>query len=218
MNAQLALLDVDPCPRFSVIYADPPWAYRDTCDAGKRGAQHKYPTQSIDWIKGLDVAGVAEDDAILFLWATWPLLTEALSVFSAWGFTYKTCGFVWVKTNPKAGTPVTGMGHYTRANAEILLLGTRGSPKVESRSVSQIVEAAGAEAEAIYAPRGAHSAKPDVFRQRIVELCGDVARLEMFARERAPGWQIWGNQAPDGSDVDLRERVPSAGSSILKIG
>lgn len=126
--------------------------------------------------------------AICFLWATFPNIGEAVKVMEAWGFQYKTAAFVWVKTYPKSGKPFWGMGAYTRANAEVCLLGIskgfKAKEQIKSHAVHQIVEA----------PVGRHSEKPDEVRRRIVELLGDVPRIELFARERVDGWDAWGNE------------------------
>ena len=126
--------------------------------------------------------------AALFLWATFPNIGEALKVMEAWGFTYKTAAFVWVKKNPKSGTNFWGMGQYTRANAEVCLLGItpgfKAGERVKSHRVHQIIEA----------PFEGHSRKPPEVRERIVELLGDVPRLELFARDRAEGWDSWGDE------------------------
>lgn len=126
--------------------------------------------------------------AALFLWATFPTISEALRVMDAWGFIYKGAAFVWVKTYAKSGKPFWGMGAYTRANAEVCLLGIskdfKAKEKIKSHAVHQIVAA----------PVGRHSEKPDEVRQRIVELLGDVPRIELFARERVDGWDAWGNE------------------------
>lgn len=128
--------------------------------------------------------------AACFLWATFPNITEGIKVLEAWGFTYKTAAFVWIKTYAKSGRPFWGMGAYTRANAEVCLLGVspgfKAREQVKSHRVHQVIEA----------PFDGHSKKPDETRRRIVELLGDVPRLEMFARDRAPGWDAWGNEAP----------------------
>ena len=122
------------------------------------------------------------------MWATFPNIAEAIKVLEAWGFTYKTAAFVWVKTYAKSERPFWGMGAYTRANAEVCLLGTTRGTKarqaVKSHSVQQIVEA----------PVERHSKKPAEVRERIVRLLGDVPRIELFARERVPGWDAWGNE------------------------
>lgn len=126
--------------------------------------------------------------AICFMWATFPNIAEAIKVLEAWGFEYKTAAFVWIKKNPKSGTNFWGMGAYTRANAEVCLLGVtpgfKAGEHIRSHKVHQIIEA----------PFEGHSKKPDETRRRIVELLGDVPRLEMFARQRAEGWDAWGNE------------------------
>ena len=128
--------------------------------------------------------------AACFMWATFPNIAEAIKVLEAWGFTYKTAAFVWVKKNRKNGGNFWGMGAYTRANAEVCLLGVspgfKAREQVHSHRVHQVIEA----------PFEGHSKKPDETRRRIVELLGDVPRLELFARDRAPGWDAWGNEAP----------------------
>ena len=109
----------------------------------------------------------------------------------AWEFTYKTAAFVWVKKNARSGGNYMGLGAYTRANAEVCLLGVSPGFKAgeggRSHKVHQVIEA----------PFEGHSKKPDETRRRIVELLGDVPRIELFARQRADGWDAWGNEAPE---------------------
>jgi len=178
--------------RYNIIYADPPWSYEDKALAGNRGAICKYPVMGIDELKSLPIKNIAADDAILFMWATLPKLPEALELTQSWGFKYKTTGFVWVKTNPKSGTPFFGMGRWTRANSEVVLLGTKGRPQRVSAGVSQIVQVEEEILESsILKP---HSRKPDEVRKKIVQLCGEVPRIELFARESTPGWDVFGNE------------------------
>lgn len=173
-----------PDKKYSIIYADPPWSYRDKANAGKRGASHKYPVQSISWIKSLPVSSIANENSVLFLWATMPLLQEALDTISAWGFNYKTNAFTWVKTNKKNhSTFFFGMGNWTRSNAELCLLGVKGKPKRISAKVHSIVQS----------PIECHSKKPDLIRDKIIELIGNVPRIELFARQNTVGWDVWGN-------------------------
>ena len=176
---------------YEIIYADPPWQYRDKQTAGARGAGFKYDTMSLDDICRMDVPSLSAPSATLFMWATMPQLPAAFQVMEWWGFTYKTVAFVWVKTYPKAGTHFMGMGSWTRANAEVVLLGVRGKPKRISASVRQVV----------VAPIERHSKKPDIFRDKILELMGDRPRLEMFARQASEGWDLFGNEVE--SDVDI---------------
>ena len=115
-------------------------------------------------------------------------------VMDAWGFTFKTVAFVWVKQCRKSDSIFTGMGYWTRANAEICLLATRGHPKRAARDVKQVILSHIEE----------HSKKPDEARRRIEALMGDVPRIELFARQVTPGWDVWGNEVA--SDIQLAER------------
>lgn len=174
--------------KYKVIYADPPWSYKVWSKKGAgRSAESHYPTMSIEDIKALPVAELADKDCALFLWITFPMLREAWSVMDAWGFKYKSVAFVWVKQNKKSPSLFWGMGYWTRANAELCVIATKGSPKRESRAVHQV----------IVSPVEEHSKKPDESRRRIVQLMGDVPRIELFARQSSPGWDVWGNEAPD---------------------
>lgn len=173
--------------KYSIIYADPPWSYRDKRDKHPRlcgGASVHYPTMDLWEIKELPVQQITNVDCMLFLWATFPNLQEALDVIRAWGFQYKTLGFSWIKTNKGNGKPFFGIGYYTKSNCEVCLIGVKGKPIKASDFVSSV----------LIAPREKHSKKPDVVRDKIVELCGDLPRIELFARETVPGWDAWGNE------------------------
>ena len=148
---------------------------------------------SIDAIKALPVSTLAAKDCTLFLWLTFPCMCEAFSVIDAWGFTYKTVAFVWVKQNRKSNSLFIGMGYWTRANAEICVLATRGHPKRVNAGVRQIILSHIEE----------HSNKPDEVRDRIVQLMGDVPRIELFARQSPEGWDVWGNEVE--SSITLEE-------------
>jgi site-specific DNA-methyltransferase (adenine-specific) len=170
-----------PDKKYSIIYADPPWSYRDK-SKHRGGAEKHYPTLSVKEICSLQVKDIAADNSVLFLWCTFPRLPDVFSVINSWGFTYKTAGFVWVKTN-KDGTIFKGMGHYTRANSEVCFLATRGSIlKRLDRSISSV----------LVHRRLKHSEKPPAARNKIVELFGDLDRVELFAREKVDGWDAWG--------------------------
>lgn len=214
---------------FEILYADPAWTYTDKAAAGKRGAAFKYDLMTVDDICALDVQAHMAPESACFMWATAPCLPEALRVMAAWGYEYSTIAFTWVKTRSvrtvearrivRAGFPTMqaqadrvvdelaaaglitpklhiGMGQSTRANAEFVLLGLRGRMGRVAAGVRQI----------LMSPLREHSAKPPEVRERIVQLLGDRPRLEMFARERAPGWSAWGNQVPGGSDVEIVAR------------
>ena len=168
--------------KYPIIYADPPWRY---AQKGLQGAaEHHYPTMSINELCALPVAELAAPDSALFLWATFPQLPEALRLIEAWGFTYKSVAFVWLKKNRKADSWFYGLGFWTRGNAEICLLATRGHPKRQAANVHQF----------IISPIEAHSKKPDEARDKIVSLMGNLPRVELFARQTPPGWDVWGNE------------------------
>ena len=170
--------------KYNIIYADPPWSYKDKALAGNRGACCKYPVMDSRDISKFPVDKIAADDCILFLWVTMPKLNECFDLIKAWGFDFKTCAFTWIKTNKKSNSLFWGMGRWTRANAEICLIATKGKPKREAANVHSVV----------MAPIEEHSKKPDEVRKRIVQLCGDVPRIELFARQYAEGWDCWGNE------------------------
>lgn len=171
--------------KYNIIYADPPWSYKTWSGKGKekKSAENHYPCMKKEDIQELPTKQIAADDCVLFLWVTFPCLEEGLELIRAWGFTYKTCGFTWVKRNRKSDGWFLGLGYWTRANAEICLIATKGHPKRVSRSVHQVCDA----------PIREHSRKPDEIRDRIVQLCGDAPRIELFARQTEPGWDCWGN-------------------------
>lgn len=185
---------------YSSIYADPPWSYDDKAK-NRGGAERHYKTTSETQLAGLRIP--AADNAVLFMWATFPKIHDAVALIEAWGFEYKTAAFVWVKANKKAtDSPFWGMGNWTRANAEVCLLGVRGKPQRQSKGVHQLI----VEPEIITDPVMQHSRKPACVRDKIVELMGDVPRLEMFAREATQGWDVFGDEAP-GSIVLPAKRV-----------
>ena len=173
-----------PDKKYSIIYADPPWDSNSQFGRDKkRGNDQHYPLMSLGNIKSLPVNGIASNDCVLFLWAVDTQLQDALDVVSAWGFTFKTVGFTWTKET-KHGKDHFGVGMWTRKNPEICLLATKGKPKRVSAGVRQLQRHKVRE----------HSRKPDEIRDRIVTLCGDVPRIELFARQRAEGWDAWGNE------------------------
>ena len=172
--------------KYNIIYADPPWTYRVFCTRGKgkKTAENHYPCMKKEDIQNLPIQNISENDSVLFLWVTFPCLEEGLELIKKWGFKYKTCAFTWVKKNKKKDSFFYGLGYWTRANAEICLLATKGKPKRISRSVEQICDSKIME----------HSRKPDEIRDRIVQLCGDLPRIELFARQHVEGWDCFGNE------------------------
>lgn len=184
--------------KYNIIYADPPWSY--AWGKGKNGGnfapEKHYQTMSTDEICKLDVKSLADKNCALLLWATMPCLPDAIRVMKEWGFKYKTCAFTWVKTK-KDGTPLAGMGSYTKCNAEICLLGMRGHIKAADKTVRQIV----------MQQRLGHSVKPPQVRDEIVRLFGDLPRVELFARQKADGWDSWGNEVE--CDIELSNKKES---------
>lgn len=213
--------------KFDVIHADPPWRYNDK-SRNRGGAERHYGTMSLDELKAMNVADYAATDCCLLMWTTGPQLDDAIVLMKAWGFSYGTLGFLWVKRSGnhwensarrirqrlrqkfggqkelklnailKAITPEVvrdevkdrwfwGMGSYTRACGEVVLLGVKGAPAAlrEDKGVHQVME------EII----GEHSAKPDEVYERIERLFGpNVKRLDMFTRRNRPGWAALGDQ------------------------
>jgi N6-adenosine-specific RNA methylase IME4 len=164
--------------QFPVIYADPPWRYEHV-KTESRAIENQYPTMDLDDICALPVADIAQDDCILFLWATSPKLYESMKVLDAWGFEYRTCA-VWDKE-------IIGMGYYFRQQHELLLVATRGeipTPETHARPGSIFVER-----------RSKHSSKPEIAYQIIETMYPDFAKVELFARNQREGWAAWGNQA-----------------------
>lgn len=171
--------------RYSIIYADPPWQFFTWSSKAQKHVTKHYPTMTVQEIMDLPVKELAADNAVLLIWATFPNLPLALDAIKAWGFTYKTCAFTWVKQYRKSKSLFWGMGYYTRSNAEVCLLATKGKPLTRiSRKVHSV----------IVSPVEEHSKKPDEARRRIVELFGDVPRIELFARQHSEGWDCWGNE------------------------
>lgn len=158
---------------------------------------------NVEDICNLNVAELADEDCVLFLWATFPKLPEALQVIKAWGFQYKTVSFVWLKQNKSGNGWFFGLGFWTRGNAEICLLATKGKPHRKSNKVHQF----------IVSPLRLHSQKPNEAREKIVELMGDLPRLELFAREKADGWDAWGNEVE--SDVTINSYPDKTGGGLF---
>lgn len=180
-------MNLFPNKKYQIIYADPPWAYKDKRDKHPRlcgGAAKYYPTMKLEDIKALPIKNISEENSILFLWVTFPNLQEGLDVIKSWGFKYKTLGFSWIKTNKQDGKPFFGIGYYTKSNCEVCLIGIKGRPPKASNSISSVV----------ISPREEHSKKPEQIREKIVAFCGDVPRIELFARKKTEGWDVWGNE------------------------
>jgi N6-adenosine-specific RNA methylase IME4 len=183
--------------KYNIIYADPPWRYNDRRTGTKfgGGAESHYPTMSLKEIKELPVQHIAADNCVLFMWVTFPLLPECLEVIKSWGFKYKTLGFSWHKTNKNNGKLFFGVGSYTKSNAEVCLMAIKGKVGIKKTpGVKKLITKSNYVSSAINAPKGRHSEKPKEIRDRIVQLFGDVPRIELFARKKSKGWDVWGNQ------------------------
>lgn len=204
--------------KFNIILADPPWSYKVYSDKGKgRSAENHYSTMTIDDIKNVKVNDIAAKDSVLILWVTSPCLPEGLEVMKAWGFSFKTVLFNWVKLNKHYKTNCNtkeefekqfrmNLGFYSRSNIELCLLGTKGKPLTRlSKSIRQLV----------IEPMEEHSKKPDIIRDKIVQLFGDVPRIELFARQKCDGWISIGN-AITGNDInaDMENIINSINESV----
>lgn len=186
--------------KYQIIYADPPWPYKKgklgvRPALGNKGmlARLRYKIQGLKWIKELPIQRIIAKDSILFLWTTSSMLPQALEVIEAWGFRFVTLAFCWSKITKK-GKPKTVFGYWTLPNVELCLIGTQGKPTKITRSrrdIKQFVEEQ---------PRG-HSKKPIQVRERINWMFPKAKKLELFAREKHKGWDVWGNEVK--SDIKL---------------
>ena len=177
-----------PKNKYSIILADPPWEYQDKGCNGN--CEDHYDTMNIKQICALPINSITTKDAILFLWTTYPMLKEALQLIEAWGFEYKSIGFQWVKQNKTGQGFFYGLGRWTRGNTEPCLIATKGKPQRYGKDVFQL----------IVTPIRGHSQKPDEQYQKIEQLMGNLPRIELFARQKIPGWDCWGN------DDNLKEQ------------
>lgn len=184
---------------FDVIYADPPWSYSEVPYFKKSLAiQYKYPTLKLPDLLELNVESIAKKHSWLFLWAVWAQLPHALKVMDAWGFSYRTCAFVWAKKTAKNWKNAKTYGRCcTQGSTEVVLCGKRGSPKRYAKNVEQFLESA----------RRGNSQKPDEIYERIDRIttpideadesgaCPDhgIRKIELFARQQWGSWDALGN-------------------------
>lgn len=159
--------------KYKTILADPPW---DINQKGKRGAARHYPLMTLDQIKAMPVKDLSEENAHLYLWVPNGLLQEGLDVIKAWGFTYRS-PIYWIKPR------LCGLGQYIRNASETCLFATRGRAPVKFH----------AQPNWLFAPLQDHSHKPEE-QFAIIERLSDGPYLELFARRRQPGWDVWGNE------------------------
>lgn len=168
--------------KYNIIYADPPWSYKDKKCNGN--CLSHYNTMSIEDICNLPINKISDKDSILFIWVTYPMLKEGLEVIEKWGFKYKTIGFQWIKKNKKSDSFFFGLGRWTRGNTECCLLATKGNIKRINNNISQLIISSIEE----------HSKKPSEARDKIVNLVGNLPRIELFSRQKVDGWDCWGNE------------------------
>ena len=176
-----------PDKKYNIIYADPPWNFKNYSNkTSNSNVNQHYQTMSMQEIKDLPIQDIADKDCILFMWCTDPLLPKQLEVVDAWGFTYKTVGFYWIKENKNQQKSLywKGVGYWTRSNPEICVIATKGKPKRIGFNVDKLT----------FATRDIHSRKPQIIRDKIVELMGDIPRIELFARQTVEGCDSWGNR------------------------
>jgi len=167
-----------PNKKYQIIYADPPWAYRNMGNIQATANAH-YSTMKNDDICELPIQNLADDNCILFLWATFPKIKEALDVIKAWGFEYKT-NLVWVKSKSNYGK----LGFYVYGQHELLLIGTKGSMLPSGEKPKSI----------IYGENNKHSRKPQSVYEMIEQMYPGLKYVELFSRNNREGWEMWGNQ------------------------
>jgi len=176
-----------PDKKYQLIYIDPPWKY-DFSRSKRREIENQYPTMDLEEIKALPIGELAEDDSVIFLWATSPKLEEAIQVINAYGFKYVTSA-VWDKIK-------IGMGYYFRSRHEHILVGKKGAlpvpdPKNRPDSVIEI-------------PRGKHSKKPTEFYEILENMYPKATKIEIFSRIKREGWDVWGFEAGMSPSSDQR--------------
>ena len=185
-----------PTKKYQIIYADPPWSYyngkttkKTNKDFGKFFARPEshYDTMSLDDMKQLPIQSISDDNCLLFMWVTGAKLDWGMELLKSWGFQYITVPFVWVKTQKDGQVRKNGTGWYTIQNAEYVLLGRKGKLERKRKDIKQI----------IMEQNGEHSVKPEEVRKRIELLYGEVPRIELFARRKVEGWEVWGNEVSE---------------------
>ncbi len=183
-----------PDKKYNIIYADPPWHYgsksavNNTTGSAIKPLSDHYSTMSLEELKNMPIKDMTKDDAACFMWVTDSHIDEALEVLKSWGFRYKTIAFNWIKTTAK-GNYCKNVAPWTMKSSEICLLGIKG--KMTKYKQANNIESL------VIAERTKHSRKPAEVRQRIEHLFGDLPRIELFAREKTNGWDVWGDEVLD---------------------
>jgi N6-adenosine-specific RNA methylase IME4 len=169
---------------YRVILADPPWRFLTWNSANqKKSASAHYSLMTMAELKSLPVRDLAAPDCMLFMWSVQAMMPHALDLMVAWGFKYKTMG-AWAKLSSTGKCLAFGTGYIYRSTAEFYIVGARGSPKIASRDVRNL----------IVSPTRQHSRKPDEMKRNIERLHPDCRRAELFSRESSDGWEGWGNE------------------------
>ena len=183
-----------PNKKYNIIYADPPWHYgsksavNNTTGSAIKPLSDHYSTMSLQELKNMPIKNMTKDDAACFMWVTDSHIDEALEVLRSWGFAYKTIAFNWVKTTSK-GNYCKNVAPWTMKSSEICLLGIKGrmTKYKQANNIESLV----------IAQRTQHSQKPNEVRKRIEDLFGDLPRIELFARQKTDGWDVWGDEILD---------------------
>lgn len=189
--------------KYQIIYADPPWKFGNRMYSSNKNDHHReitraYPVMTTENLRELPISNICEENCVCFMWVADAFIPDAISIMDAWGFKYKTVAFVWLKKE-LSGKQTCYMGQWTCKGMELVLLGTKGkmTQYLKSRKVRQIQEA--------LRERTIHSRKPNLIRERIVEMFGNLPRIELFAREKTPGWDVWGNEVESDIPLDPKE-------------
>lgn len=191
MTARDDFIALRPAGGFDLVMADPPWSFDNWSRAGEaKNAKSQYDCTPMEWIKGLPVSVLAADNCVLWLWATNPMLPQAIEVIEAWGFEFRTAGH-WAKRT-KHGKLAFGTGYILRCAGEPFLIGVRGKPKT-TRAVRSVIEG----------PVREHSRKPNEAFAAAESLMPDARRIELFSRQHRTGWANWGDQV--GKFDEVRE-------------
>ena len=186
--------------KYQIIYADPPWNFGNRMYSSNKIDHHReitraYSVMTTKDICELPIRDITANDCACFMWTADAFIPDALKVMDAWGFKYKTIAFIWQKKE-RSGKQVCYMGQWTMKGSEIVLFGTKGkmTQYLLSRKVRQLVEAP--------RERKIHSRKPYIIRDKISQMFGfDLPRIELFARQKTEGWDVWGNEVE--SDIEL---------------
>ena len=193
--------------KYKIIYADPPWSYskgvyqewRPSHLGKDRLLKEKYKTMSTNELLLLPIKKISFIDCALFMWFTYSHFPQAIELCRVWGFKYKTVAFVWLKLSNK-GNVLSNIGGWTMGNTESCLIATKGN-MLKYKKINNIKQLISPYTELRLKGKNLHSKKPNEVRSRIEKLFGDLPRIELFARKKTEGWDVWGDEVE--SDIDL---------------